>query len=51
MIYTEGNATHFASPTKSSAEKVSLSMILRLSSGACPEIVNTNVSFHSGVDP
>lgn len=45
-------STHVASPTKSSALKLSLSIIVRRSSEtSSSEIVNRKDSFHSGLDP
>ena len=46
-----GTSTHVASPTKSSALPLSLSIILILSSDTPSDMVNTKCSFHSGSDP
>lgn len=55
LCYTEfeegREITYFASPTKSSAEPESLSMILIDSSETPLDKLNTKFSFHSGSDP
>lgn len=43
--------THVASPTKSSEDKVSLSMIFKRSSVTSSVTVNKKLSFHSGLTP
>ena len=51
MCKLKKNWTHVASPRKSSWLKLSLSIILRLSSEALSETVKRKLSFHCGLDP